>query len=402
MRKPRLATVFLVVFVDLIGFGIVIPLLPMLSEEFGASPVLVGFTVASYSIMQFLFAPIWGGISDRYGRRPIILLSLMGSTASYVIFALSQSLEMLIISRMLAGTFAGNISAITAYITDITDESNRTKGMGIIGAAFGLGFIAGPVIAGLLSPWGHAAPGFAAFCICLLNLLAALKFLPESLPPEKRAGEFHLRKILGGGWSEALASADICKLLLIVLISNTAFTLWEVAFALFVKDSPVFGYGMREFAFLVAYVGVMVAFVQGGMIGKLSKRFGEPGLLKSGLLVFAIGVGTLPLSPGLTVLMITLGIMGLGSALIRPPTYSMISKHAAEHSKGSVLGTAQSVSSLSRIFSPILAGLLYEFGISVPFYAASAFLLLGLLLSFMIRLPAPAGAGTDAARTPSE
>ncbi|MBI2951463.1 MFS transporter, partial [bacterium] len=271
MKGSPLVVLFLTVFIDLLGFGIVLPLLPYYAESFGAGPLTVTLLSSSYSLMQFLFAPVWGRLSDRVGRRPILVLSLAGSALSYLLFGLAGSLAALFATRLLAGVCAANISTAQAYIADVTTPETRAKGMGMIGAAFGLGFIFGPAAGGALSRYGYAVPAFFAGGLSLLALALALFRLPESLrrqgdPPGGAArGGFDLGRL----WA-ALVHPGMGLLLLIFFCSVFAFANLEATFALFVERAARFGYTARETGYLFAYMGVLMSLMQGGLVGRLA------------------------------------------------------------------------------------------------------------------------------------
>lgn len=384
MRKPTLLTVFLVVFLDLVGFGIVLPLIPFLSREFQASPEQIGWIIASYSLAQFFFAPAWGSLSDRIGRRPVILISLAGSILSYLLFALAPSLSWVLASRIFAGICGANISVATAYIADITTPEKRAKGMGLIGAAFGLGFIFGPLIGGSLLSYGYHCPGFTACAISLVSFLFAVFALPESLPPEVRAVRPPRRYSLFDGWREALSAAVLVQVMLLTFLSNLAFTMWETTFGLFVNDRPPFHYTGTEFSYLLAYVGLVTALIQGGLIGRLVKKFGEKNVLLAGCVAMVLSFGMIPLAGNLSPLLAALALLGAGFALIRPCTYSILSRQSSAADQGKVLGAAQAASSLTRVIGPIAGGFLYKWNLTFPFWTGTALMVLGVALVLLL------------------
>jgi DHA1 family tetracycline resistance protein-like MFS transporter len=386
-RHPTLLTIFLVVFVDLVGFGIVLPLLQFAGKDYGASGWLVGIIIGSYSLMQFLFAPIWGKLSDRWGRRPVLLFSLAASAGSYTLFALSDGWQMLLISRILAGVFGANVAVAQAYIADITPPESRSKGMGLVGMAFGLGFIFGPVIGGISlgNTQSYALPGWIAAGLCGLNFIMALLFLPESLSREHRSGAKPFGNCLP--WAEILAphrSKAMMTLLMVTLFTNIAFTIWETTFGLWLHVNPSFGYAGREFSFLLVYVGLITSCIQGGMIGRLARRYGEIHLVRAGNFFLALGVGLIPVSANLGVLLLVLGCLAIGNGVNRPATYGLASLLSTKSEQGAVLGAIQSASSFARIIGPPIGGSLLDVHRHAPYAAATlslvvaSWLLLGL------------------------
>jgi len=359
MRKSPLAVIFITVFIDLIGFGIVIPLMPFYAETFGATGAHVGLLLSTYSLMQFLFAPVWGKISDRTGRRPIILLGLLGSAISYFVFARAHSLGILYLSRLLAGVAGANISTTQAYIADSTTPENRAKGMGLIGAAFGLGFIFGPAIGGTLSRYGYDIPGYFAAGLSFVNFVAACFVLPESLrkgpgfSPSSASQRFHWRT-----YTQALAHPRLALLLAIFFTSVIAFANMESTFALFAERQ--YGYTATETGYVFAYVGILAVIIQGGIIGRLVKKFGEPLLILGGSLLMSLGLCFLSFSkPGFQLLSV-LAVLTAGSAVCNPSIQGLISRMTDREKQGGILGVSQSLGSLGRILGPTLGGFVFD------------------------------------------
>ena len=264
-----LLVIFVTVFINLLGFGIIIPLLPFYAEHFGASALIVGLLSTSFSLMQFLFAPFWGRLSDRIGRRPVILIGLIGSALWYSLFALATSLTMLFVARCLAGIAGANIPTAQAFIADITTKENRARGMGMIGAAFGLGFVFGPAIGGFLSHWGYAAPAWFAAAISFANFVAALFLLPESRSASddrEQAGRLE-------AFRRALVRPHLPLVLLVYFLVLVAFSSFEATFALFSERQ--FGFTSTTIGYMFAWIGVVLATVQGALVGRVAKRVGE-------------------------------------------------------------------------------------------------------------------------------
>lgn len=284
MKDKRLGIIFLTVFMDLVGFGIIIPLNPYLAKVYGATPLQVGLLMSVYSLMQFIFAPIWGQLSDRYGRRPIILISLLGSAVAHLAFGLSPSLTGLMIARGFAGLFGGNISTAMAYIADITGAQDRSKGMGLIGAAFGLGFLLGPFIGGVSAHVmeNPSSPAFIAAGICFANFLLAIRFLPESNQRLESASEkkSRFKKIFG-----ALGTPVLGTVIFLVFINTLGMALIEASLFLFVQEK--FQWSLAEASWGFAYIGLILVFTQGYLIRKWMPRFGERKLLYAGLALTA-------------------------------------------------------------------------------------------------------------------
>lgn len=381
MRKPSLLIVWLTVFIDLIGFGIVVPLVPVFTKRFDASSLTIGLVLACFSALQFVFAPIWGRLSDKIGRRPVMLVSTAGATISYAIFAFGSGMEnatsaliTLGIARAFAGAFGGNITVAQAYIADITPAENRSKKMGLIGMAFGLGFIFGPAIGGVsLKYLGITGPGWVAAGFCAVNFLLALAILPESRQPgsEQAPERPHLDQ-----WRHTLTTPGIGLLVIVFFLSTLCFSCFEVTLALLVCDN--FGLDIKDNAttatvatYLFVYCGLIAAFVQGGMIGRIVKKLGEPKVIALSLAMTAVSLALLPfikgsglLSWGILIrpeghswwaLLGALGLLALGSSLTRPPLFGLLSNLTSANEQGANIGVAQGAGSLARIIGQFSA-----------------------------------------------
>jgi len=404
MRKPSVLVVFLTVFIDLIGFGLVLPLLPIYSQEFGASGFMIGAIMASFSAMQFLFAPAWGRLSDRIGRRPVLLVSTAGAAVSYAIFAIGSgfaghtALWIILGSRVLAGICGANITVAQAYIADVTPPENRSKKMGLIGMAFGLGFICGPMI-GLVSPdsWGVPGPGWIAAGLCAANFFLALTILPESWKPNS---EHAVQRPRLEQWSHTLRQPKIALIIAVFFLATFCFTCFETTLGLLVSQQ--FGLDLVKnkgtIYFLFAYAGLVGATVQGGAIGRLVKKMGEPKLISVSLILFALGMapfpfihGTEPLSwtglihPGGLAwleLFFFLALLSIGSALTRPPVFGLISILTPAHEQGATIGVAQSAGSLARIVGPVFATTLFTHHPALPYLVCSGISLIAGLMAW--------------------
>ncbi len=395
-RSPMLI-IFMTVFIDLVGFGIIIPLSPYLASRFQATATQIGMLMAIYSFFQFVFSPFWGSLSDRIGRRPVILISLFGGALSYVWFAFAQALWMLFAARALAGLFGGNISTAHAYIADITDEKNRSKGMGLLGAAFGLGFIFGPLIGGLLTvvgqslgsepPLGESFPALGAAAICFGNFALALVTLKESLPPNARRTSSHRPGRLNNIF-EHFRRPLVGQLIFVFFLSGLAMAQMEVM--LFPYMQSKFGWDQAQSSYGFAYVGVLMVFTQGYLIRKWMPRYGEPFLLMMGLLCFAISLFGVALSDTIMAMAFAMTMLALGNGFMRPPNLGMISLLTPPHEQGAVLGVTNSLASLGRILGPVLGGVLYErVGRNAPFVSAGVLAVMAFLFvaSSYARLP---------------
>lgn len=355
--KIALGLVFMTVLLDLIGFGIVLPLLPYYASDMGASPLMVGVIMASYSLMQLLFSPVWGSLSDHYGRRPLLILGLFGSAVSYLVFGLATTVGVLLVSRVLGGVMGATVPVAQAIVADSTTPGRRARGMGMIGAAFGLGFVFGPAIGGGLSHWGYALPGFVAAGITGVNAVAALFLLPESLPPGERSRE-------AGGWEalverfrsarRLLARPALNRPIFVLFLMTWGFAGFMTTFPLFLQKELTLSAKVAGGMF--AYVGLISAAFQGRLIGPLVERHGEKwmaavggGLLSAGMLI----IGALPTLPPLFV---ALALIGIGWGCVVPSLQSLLSRRAPRREQGEVLGVNQSSSSTARVVGPIAAG----------------------------------------------
>jgi multidrug resistance protein len=379
-----LGLILITVFVDLVGFGIILPLLPFYATSMGASPLDVGLIMASYSLMQLLFAPVWGSLSDRYGRRPVLIVGLFGSAISYIVFGFASTIGVLLISRLIGGVMGANVPVAQAIIADSTSPERRARGMGMLGAAFGLGFIFGPAIGGTLSHWwGYSAPGFAAAAVTGINAVAAVFFLPESLPRDRR--------IRGGtGWSALTdrlkASRRIARLphlrqpITVLMLMTWGFAGFTVTFPLFL-DKPL-GLSAVYAGGFFAYVGLVSAIIQGRFIGPLVERFGERKVAGAGGALLAGGFGTLAAFPALGPLFVALALVGLGWGCVIPSLQSIVSRRAAPGEQGEVLGVNQSAASASRVLGPVSAG--WGFGVLGPRFGFLAGALLVAIGAFLV------------------
>lgn len=361
MKRSPLLVIFVTVFIDLVGFGIVIPVLPYYAEgtRFGATPREVGLLFASYSIMQLVFAPVMGRLSDKHGRRPVLLISILGTSLGFLILGFATTLWMLFLGRIIDGISGGNISTAQAYIADVTTKENRARGMGLIGAAFGLGFVFGPAIGGILTRWGINVPFLFAGGLAFANAILLYFTLPETVTPDHPA---RVSAASGRGWGQvvvALRQPQLAFLLSIYFLSIVAFSIMTTVFALFMLFR--LGYDPWHSGWIFAFVGIISAVIQGGLIGRLVKRFGEPVLVIVGGLLFAASLFVSPfVSPaiGLIGILSIAALSAIGNALSAPSLTSLASKSAGAAEQGSVLGVMQSVASLARAVGPTIAAVI--------------------------------------------
>ncbi|MBI1839246.1 MAG: MFS transporter [Verrucomicrobia bacterium] len=496
MKKPSLLIIFLTVFIDLIGFGIVMPLLPRYSERFGAEGFWIGAVISSFSLMQFFFSPMWGALSDRIGRRPVLLVSNAGSAVSYALFAFAASMQgstgliMLLVSRVFAGICGANISVASAYIADITTPENRSKGMGMIVMAFGLGFILGPAIGSVAAWWGLAGPGWVAATFCALNFVLGCFILVESrrpgaasTPPRAKFAQ----------WGHTFSQPALALLILLFFLATFCFTCFETTLPLLLGSSKIHEHNLRDPAglvasigqgtdplaqhlkrvlaaqnlalpadssdrgavagvlnqliqqtnfysaaafqglsmapalrqrmeasgagagaaqialnrdllqsaypqalaaprfffdekkigFIFAYCGIVAAFIQGGAIGRLVKRFGEPRLIWMSLAAVAISLVLIPIASGVGALLFGLGLFAAGSGINRAPTMGLISSNSSPDEQGANLGVAQSAGAVARIVGPICATTLYAHAVTLPYFLCAGIALAASAIAWM-------------------
>ncbi len=402
--KGSLLVIFLTVFIDLLGFGIVLPLLPLYADIFGTDPsgFVIGMLMASFSIMQFIFAPIWGSISDRIGRRPVIIIGLTGSVVFYSMFAFAawyQSLIWLFITRIGAGIAGATIPTAQAYIADTTTKENRSRGMALIGMAFGLGFTLGPLFAyfsvpNLAPPAGvdpstvvlgdpGAGPGFVAAGLSAIALLLAIFLLPESHKPGSATE--HSRKWFDiGAWKTAVSSRAMVFLLAGFFVCIFSFAAFETTLSMLIKGSKTFAdapfnFSFKQVCLTFALIGLMVAIVQGGIVRRLSKKISERNLAVSGAIIEVLGFGVLSWAVNVASvgwLFGALAIIVTGYSLMQPSLYSLISRWSDPTKQGRALGVSQSVSAMARIFGSALGIPMLKAFILLPYIAASGLMLL--------------------------
>ena len=384
IRKSKgLSPIFVIVltvFIDVTGFGIIIPLLPFYATEFQAGPAALGVLIASFAIMQFFFSPILGKASDKMGRKPILLLSLLISFVSFTIFSFANSYVMLLFSRIIAG-LATERAVAQAYIADVTDQKSRTKEMGKIGAAFGAGFIIGPALGGSLSIYGFSVPGYAAMFLTIINILFVISFLPEPQRLKEKTIE-----ITGGisgylrGLADSLRKPLLGPTLLILFIVTLAFSTIPVIVPLLGID--FFNFNSLELSYVFIYIGLIQIVMQGFLINSLSKRLGEEKLIALGPILMATGIILMPIFQNLVVFYFTNALLAAGFGLINTSIPAFISKRISLNEQGSILGITGSVASIANIPGPLIIGFVYAFaGSFVPFFISAVMLAIAFLIS---------------------
>ncbi len=358
MKKSPLGIIFLTIFVSMIGFGIVIPVLPIYAKNdpFKLNPSQLGWLVGIFSLVQLFSAPFFGKLSDRFGRKPVLLISIVGTAAGYFITGAASAVWMLFLGRIIDGASGGNIATAQACIADTTTPQERTRAMGMIGAAFGLGFMLGPAIGGVLGHWWTPLPFYFAGALSILNAVLVMTSLPETLTMEKRlhhAAAAPLGEVFAEGRGRFIG-----LLLVATLVSTTGFAFIHLLFALFCQDH--FRYGTRETGYAFAFVGFLAVLVQGGLLRRLLKRDGaEKPVALIGALLLALSLWLLPRVPagGTGPLLGVLALMALGNGMLTPTLTGMASRHVHGRAQGRVLGLTASAGSLGRFLGPLLAAL---------------------------------------------
>ncbi len=394
MVRPRspLFVLFLTVFIDLVGFGIVIPILPLYAEHFHASPVAIGWLTGIYSGMQIIFTPILGKLSDRFGRRPVLFVSIVGTAIGFTLMGLAHSLTLLFAARILAGITGGNISIPQAYIADVTAPEKRSRAMGMIGAAFGLGFTFGPLIGGVMSRISYSAPFFFAAGLAVINAVLVYLILPESLSAEHRAKprqDTKFTEVFQHGRGAMFAIVVGTYFFLIV-----GFSIMTTLFALFTEKR--FGYDAQANGYLFGFIGIVAVIIQGGLIGRLIKVFGEVALARTGMILTTLSLALLPLSGNLAFLLLVCAGLSIGSGCASPPLSGLASQMIERSWQGRALGVMQSAGSTARLLGPLLGGWLLMFDLRKPLshYGRTPFLIgallcfVGAALAFCVKKPA--------------
>jgi MFS transporter, DHA1 family, tetracycline resistance protein len=394
MKKSPLVSMLSIVFIDLIGFGMIIPILPLYAQRFQATEWQIGLLLASYSFMQFLASPVLGWFSDRYGRKPVLLCSLIGSATGYILMADANSLAMLFLARILAGVAGASVGTASAYIADITPPEDRSKRMGLIGAAFGIGFVLGPAIGGILSQWSVIAPFWFAAALSILNAVLMWIVLPEpDRHTTRQQGPANLKQTFeqAGSWRLGVVT-------IIYFIAIAGFAIVTVIYPQ--VSHRRFELNQSQISFIFVMFGLIGAAIQGGGIGRLVKRFGDVNLAIAGFAIMAISMMMMPLAGSVPLFLLFTAGLAVGNSLSQPTVNAIASKGASAALQGRVLGVLQSAGSLGRVFGPVLAGFLLsgdhtrpdaQYG-NTPFFAGAVIIALAFGLATTLRRSQPANA----------
>ena len=370
---------FLAIFIDLLGFGIMIPLLPFYAESLGANAFVVALLMSVYSLAQFLFAPLWGRLSDKYGRRPIILVGLIGTSISFILFGFATTLFLLFFSRIMGGVLtAATLPTSQAYVADITSEKERAKKFGMLGAAFGLGFIFGPAIGGLLSVYGYAVPAFFAAALAFLNFLGAYFWLPETYKPTTTITKSYHLIDFKGMW-KSITHEHIGALVIIGAFIALGFSQLQGMYALFAERR--FGLDAKSVGIVFFIVGAVSTVVQGFVVGRVVQWFGEIRTIIIGTLILCISYILIGLSQSTLFLYIVTAINVVGFALSGPSLNALISERTHKDEQGTMLGLSQSWAALARVLGPPVSGILFGFSIALPFYSGAFCMVLATLMA---------------------
>ena len=386
-----LFVIFLTVFIDMVGFGIIIPVLPLYAEHFHATPVQIGWLTGIYSGMQIIFVPILGRLSDRFGRRPILIVSLIGTAIGFLIMGWASSLLLLFVARIIDGASGGNISTAQAYIADVSTPENRSRSMGIIGAAFGLGFTFGPMIGGIMSRISYGAPFYFAAALAAVNVVLLYFILPESLSAEYRSKPHHrtkLAEVFQHGHGRLFGT-----IVATYFFTITGFAIMTTLFALFTEKH--FSFDAHQTGYVFGFIGIISVILQGGLIGRLVKIFGEVVLARTGLLLLALSLFSLPLVQTIPMLLFVCAATAIANGLVNPTLNGLASQMIDRSWQGRALGLMQSAGSVGRLVGPLLGGWLLMFDLHrplayyarTPFFVSAAILLVAFALALGFHKP---------------
>lgn len=384
MKKASLSVIFLTVFIDLMGFGILIPILPTFaSKELGISDFEIGIIIAVYSLVQFLFNPLLGKLSDRIGRRPVIIVSLLFTVCSYVLFSLSTTFFLLLLSRILGGFGGSNIGVAQAYIADVTSKEERSKGMGLIGAAFGLGFVFGPMIGGFLSEYGYDIAGLGAAGFSFLAFLFAVFALPESNFNRTVSKKFEI-KLFDINFTKKTIKRPVIGTM-IILFFIIVFSMANIYGTFSLIAYKVYHFSDKQIGYLFGMIGIIGAIIQGGGIRYLSVIFSDRTLILMGTICMTIGLGMIPYGQNFIGVSIIASVLAIGTGMLQPTILSLISRYSPDKEQGAILGLNQSASSFARVLGPLWGGFSYDFlGYEAPFLTGAFFTLLTFLIALIL------------------
>jgi DHA1 family tetracycline resistance protein-like MFS transporter len=377
--RKKLPIVYLTVFIDLLGFGIILPSLPYVAERYGANGLWVGAVMSAYSIAQFISSPLLGRLSDRIGRRPVLLLSLAGSAISFVLSGLAGSLGFLLFARALAGGFGGSIAAAQAVVADVTRPEERSKYMGMLGASIGVGFVVGPAIGAFFADYGFAVASYIAAGLAAVNFVAAVARLPETRPA---VGAVARPRLSVRAFSSALKHPSMGVILFAMLFFTFGFVSMESTFALLAQAH--FGFGPEKLGYFFTYIGVIMVVVQGGLIGPITRRFGDRNVGLAGTGLALVGFLSLP-DVGSHGAFVSAALLAAGQAFVGPTLSALLSKHAYADEQGGVLGMGQSMQAIARAFGPIAAGALFDVNVHLPYWMAGALALASAAMLWQVK-----------------
>lgn len=377
-NKSALSLIFLTVFIDLLGFGILIPILPSFAvKELGVDEAAIGIAIAIYSFVQFIFNPILGKYSDKHGRKPVIVFCLFINALGYIIFAFTSSYIILLISRIVAGVGGSSIAVAQAYIADVTIKESRSKGMGMIGSAFGLGFVFGPLIGGFLAEYGYMITGIAAGGFSLIAFFFTMLFLPESLTKseEVNSQDIVTRRKLFDFVALRKVFSEPSRAIFITLFFILIFSFANIYGTFALLGIQIYGLTDLQNGYLFGITGLVSAIVQGGLIGHIDKIMTKKNILKVGSLIISIGLGLIPYGGNFLGLALISGFLSIGTGMLQPTLLSLISDVTPENEQGVTLGVNQSLSALARVMGPLWGGFAFEFlGYPFPFLTGAVFM----------------------------
>ena len=384
-NRYTMMILFLTMFIIMVGFGVIMPILPYYAENMGASATELGLLTATYATLQFFFAPIWGRISDRIGRKPVLLLGLFGFSFTFLGFGLSTELWMLFAARGISGLISSaTLPTVMAYIADTTDNEHRGDGMGVLGAAMGLGMIFGPVIGGFLGEYDASVPFYVSAALALMIAVSSIFFLPETLSPEARqAANANPRKGSGIGDILAVLGGPLAFMMLIAFLTSFGMAQMESTSALFYERK--FGAGEAEMGLIFMVMGVISSITQGLFVGRVIRKFGEQRCIQVGLLGAGVCFLIYPLINSVMSAIMVISVMGITTAFLRPAINSLISKRTSMSEQGKILGVVNSYYSLGRMVGPITGGIIFDYlGLSWPFLTASLIHFVALAFSVLL------------------
>jgi multidrug resistance protein len=378
----RLSVLIATCFVDMIGFAIVLPLLPFYALDLKGSPFAVGVIIAAFSLAQILSAPLWGRVSDRYGRRPVLMIGLFASAVAYVIFAMADSLWLLFLSRLVQGAGGGTTGVANAYVADSVEPAGRARALGWLSAATSAGVMIGPVIGSFSTRWGRAMPGLVAALLCLLNVAFAWRWLPESRKPGTGPGPVR-RPIWHAAWQVVRhPMAPVPRLVWIYAVGMLAFASLTSVLALYLGAR--FGINEKTIGFFFLYIGGLSVVIRTVFLGPVVDRTGETWAMRLGTMAMIVGLLLYPLAGSIPILLLTIPLVPIGTALLFPTTTSLISASADMEETGTIMGVAQTFGGVSRVVAPLVATAAFEIRTWLPFVLGAATVGVVTLLAFQV------------------